>query len=44
MHHAAFLNLNETIIQAPILPYPDPNKKYIVYTDASDNACRAQLW
>ena len=31
------------IIQAPILHYPDPNKKYIVYTDASDNACGAQL-
>ena len=30
-------------MQAPILCYPDPNKKYIVYTDASDNACRAQL-
>ena len=23
--------------------YPDPNKKYIVYTDASDDACGAQL-
>ena len=38
-----FLNLKEAIIQAPILHYPDPNKKYIVYTDASDNACGAQL-
>ena len=37
-----FLNLKEAIIQAPILCYPDPNKKYIVYTDASDDACRAQ--
>ena len=42
-HHAAFLNLKEAIIQAPILCYSDPNKKYIVYTDASDNACKAQL-
>ena len=42
-HHTAFLNLKEAIIQAPILCYPDPNKKYIVYTDASDNACRSQL-
>ena len=42
-HHTIFLNLKEVIIQAPILCYPDPNKKYIVYTDASDNACRAQL-
>ena len=31
------------IIQAPILHYPDPNKKYIVYTDASHNACGVQL-
>ena len=43
IHHATFLNLKEAIIQAPILCYPDPNKKYIVYTDASDDACGAQL-
>ena len=42
-HHTAFLNLKEAIIQTPILCYPDPNKKYIVYTDASDDACRVQL-
>ena len=42
-HHTAFLNLKGAIIQAPILHYPDLNKKYIVYTDASDDACRAQL-
>ena len=42
-HPTAFLHLKEAIIQAPILCYPDPNKKYIVYTDASDDACRAQL-
>ena len=42
-HHTAFLHLKEAIIQEPILHYPDPNKKYIVHTDASDNACRAQL-
>ena len=42
-HHTTFLNLKEAIIQAPLLCYPDPNKKYIVYTDASDDACRAQL-
>ena len=40
--NTAFLNLKEAIIQAPILHYPDPNK-YIVYTDASDDACRAHL-
>ena len=43
LHHTTFLNLKEAIIQAPILYYPDPNKKYIIYTDASDDACGAQL-
>ena len=43
MHHTASLHLKEAIIQAPILHYPDPDKKYIVYTDASENACGAQL-
>ena len=43
IHHTNFLNLKEAIIQAPILHYPDPNKKYIIYTDASDDACEAQL-
>ena len=41
--HTAFLHLKEPIVQAPILHYPYPTKKYIVYTDASDDACRAQL-
>ena len=43
VHHTAFLHLKEAIVQAPILCYPNPDKKYIVYTDASDNAYRAQL-
>ena len=43
LHHTAFLTLKEEIIQAPILHYPDPNKRYIIYTDASDDACGAQL-
>ena len=43
VHHTAFLHLKEAIVQAPILCYPNPNKKYIVYTNASDNVCRAQL-
>ena len=30
-------------LKAPILCCPDPNKRYIVYTDASDDACGAQL-
>ena len=43
MHHTVFVHLKEAIIHAPILYYPDPNKKYIVYTDVSDDACGAQL-
>ena len=42
-HHDAFLHLKESTTQAPILCYPDPNKRYIVYTDASDDACGAKL-
>ena len=42
-HHDAFMKLKEAIIQAPILRYPDMTKPYVVYTDASDNACRDQL-
>ena len=43
-HYEAFLHLKESITQTPILHYPDPNKSNIVYTDASDDACRAQLF
>ena len=42
-HQEAFIHLKEAIVQAPILHYPNPNKPYIVYTDASDDACGAQL-
>ena len=42
-HHIAFLHLKETIVEGPILHYPKPDKRYIVYTDTSDDACRAQL-
>ena len=42
-HHKAFLHLKESITQAPILHYPDPNKRYIVYTDASGDTCGVQL-
>ena len=42
-HHEAFLHLKESITQAPMLHYPDSNKRYIVYTDASDDTCGAQL-
>ena len=42
-HHSTFLHLKEATVQAPILHYPNPDKWYIVYTNASDDACRAQL-
>ena len=42
-HHCTFMKLKDAIIQAPILRYPDTTKPYIVYTDASDDACRTQL-
>ena len=42
-HHNAFLTHKESVIQAPILHYPNPTKHYIVYRDTSDDACRAQL-
>ena len=42
-HHTPFLHLKEAIVQAPILHYPNPNKKYIVYTDASNDACGAEV-
>ena len=42
-HHCAFMKLKDAIIQAPILRYPDTTKPYIMYMDASDDACGAQL-
>ena len=42
-YHEAFLHLKESITQAPILHDSDPNKRYMFYTDASDDACRVQL-
>ena len=42
-HHDAFLTLKESIIQATTLQYANPNKQYIVYTNASDDTCRAQF-
>ena len=37
------MKLKDSIMQAPILQYPNPIRRYIVYKDASDDACRAQL-
>ena len=42
-HQTAFFHLKEAIVQAPILLYPNPENRYIVYTDASDDTCQAQL-
>ena len=42
-HHSAFNTLKSVLLEASILQYPDPSKCYIVYTDASDDACGAQL-
>ena len=42
-NHAAFNTLKSILIETPIHHYPDPSKCYIVYTDASDDACGAQL-
>ena len=43
VQHTAFMMLKEAIILAPIICYPDPAMRYILYTDASDDACGAQL-
>ena len=39
----SLLDAKNMVTQVPILCYPDPVKRYIVYTDASDNTCGAQL-
>ena len=38
----SILDAKNAITQAPILHYPDPAKRYIIYTDASDAACGTQ--
>ena len=42
-HLTAFNTLKSALLEAPILHYPDPSKHYIVYMDASNNACGAHL-
>ena len=42
MQCKAFSTLKESIIQAPILHYPNLRKHYIIYTEASDDACGEQ--
>ena len=43
VHHTAFLTLKDAVTQVLILHYPDQAKRCKVYTDASDDACGAQL-
>ena len=42
-HQETFRELKDSTIQAPILWYPNPIKRYLVYTDTLEDACRAQL-
>ena len=35
--------LKSSLLEAPILHYPDHLKHYIVYTDVSGDVCRTQL-
>ena len=35
---AALHYLKEIVCSKPILQFPDPNKNYVLYTDASNNA------
>ena len=42
-HLTAFNTLKSALLEAPILHYPDPSKHNLVYTDASDDTCGAQL-
>ena len=39
----AFEYLKMCLTEAPILKYPDPSKRYLVFTDASDQAATAIL-
>ena len=42
-HLTAFNTLKSELLKASILHFPDPSKCYLVYTDASDDACGALL-
>ena len=42
VHHTTVMMLKETIIQAPILCYPDSPRRYILYMDTPDYICGAQ--
>ena len=36
--------LKEVFCNKPILQFPDPNKPYVLYTDASNNASLSQSY
>ena len=40
---AGFHYLKTCLTKDPILKYPDPQKRYVVFTDASDQAAAAAL-
>ena len=40
---AGFEYLRSCLTKAPILKYPDPSKRYVVFTDASDQAAAAAV-
>ena len=42
-YQAGFDHLNTCLTKDPILKYPDPQKRYVVFTDASDQAAAAVL-
>jgi hypothetical protein len=42
-HEKAFKYLKDSLSVVPLLSYPDPNKPYILYTDASDTCIGACL-
>ena len=39
----AFETIKNALLNPPILAFPDPNKRFILYTDASDKAIGAVL-
>ncbi len=39
----AFDSLKQALVEAPIMAHPDPNKPYILYTDASDRRMTRDL-
>ena len=42
-HDDAFNTLKQALMKAPVMAYPDPNKDYILHTDASEEAMGAVL-